>query len=371
MSTKHSGSETFLFAILLFVCLILALVYYFWYGVTANSAATQQTLIAVSSMTPTLDPVPATVKAALATATSQTATAAAKQPTKTFTPTNPPRPLKAQLMEIIAIEVDASKRADVEQAMSLFAPNAVITDDASKTQWVGLAQIRSRYIETFKRYQFLENVDEFIDLKQDSEISATVRVTQTGKDLDLSSGKPFDTPQNLESWQFVKLQGEWKIASLTYFLPLSASKYYTIQNFHNQLCLEQYTNLAVVQDDCHGAPPSQWWQFLPTDDKNFQNIINKSGKCVDIDGNGGVMNGIIARNCDPSRDTQFWKLELHGGYFTIIGKHPDPTKPGLVMCVDVRQFSHTPGLQMLYFDCNQDHNGVNDANQLWLATVIQ
>jgi ketosteroid isomerase-like protein len=361
MATKHSGSETFLLVILLLVCLGLVLVYYVWYGVTANSSVAQ-----IPTFTPTIAPVEASVTAALETATSQAATAAAIQPT--ITPTNTPRPLRDQLTDIIVMEADASKQADVNKALSLYAPDAEIIDAASGTKWVGLNQIRSRYVDDFGMHKYLENNDEFIDLKQDSPISATVWVTQTGTVSNLSGGTPFPTPANRESWQFVKLNEGWKIKVFTYFLPT----YYTIQNFHSHLCLEQHTNLAVVQDDCTGRPSTQWWQFSPTDDKNFQRIVNKNSMCMDIDGNAGEADGIILRPCNPNSETQLWRLELYDHYITIVSKHRDPNKPEIPkFCVDVQQFKPDLKEQMIYFDCNQKHNFRDNANQLWLVTEVQ
>ncbi len=82
MQTKHSGGETFLFAILLFVCVVLYLVYIGAYGIYSNSAATQPTGIPVSKQSPT----PA------ANVTQQPTRTPTDTPTPTITPTDTPTP---------------------------------------------------------------------------------------------------------------------------------------------------------------------------------------------------------------------------------------------------------------------------------------
>ncbi len=362
MPTKHSSSETFLLAILLFVCIVLYLVYVVWYGSSSNNAVALQTLTA-TSITPTPN-VQTRVAVAQAIATSQTATAIAKLPTKTFTPTNTPRPLSDQLMDIITMEADVSKHTDVQKALSLYAPDAEIIDAASGTKWIGLDQIKSRYVDTFNQFKFLENNDEFGDLQQDSPISATVWVTQTGTVLNLSGGTPFPTPANRESWQFVKLNEGWKIKVFTYFMPT----FYTIMNRNSQLYLEGISNTAIVQNYFRGAD-SQKWQFVQIDNDFYQIKDKQRGLCIDIDGQASVVDGIIQRGCDKTRDTQLWHLQWQGNssYFLMISKHSDPVRNlNIEMCIDIQQFKRDAMEQPIYFDCNPTRDGTQNANQLWL-----
>jgi len=81
----------------------------------------------------------------------------------------------------------AARHYPALQALGLYADNAVIVESFSGVQWVGLDQIRSRYLDLFNRLTFLENTHEFLDLKQDSEDNATVRVRQRAKVTELKS----------------------------------------------------------------------------------------------------------------------------------------------------------------------------------------
>lgn len=350
-----------LIAFSLFV--LLYLTYAFLFANASSRIATQQTQTALPTSTATANIIQTRVAEALASATAQTATAVASQPT--VTPTNTPRPLRDQLMDIIASEADASKQGDVGRALSLYAANAEVVDASTHTTWAGLDEIRSRYIDTFSRFEFLENKDEFIDLVQDSDVSATIRVTQTGTVLDLGGGTPFPTPPNRESWQFVKLDDGWKISVFTYFLPLSPPTYYTIMNYHSKLCLEVLTHpersgAAVVQDYCTGAD-NQRWQFLQQNNGTYKIILKYSDMCLDIDGKAEQDDGLIQRACDPTRDTQLWTAQEYGSYIAIKGVHRG-------LCVDDPGFSLGPTTQILYYGCNATHDGVNDANQLWLQS---
>lgn len=330
MATKHSGSETFLFGILLFVCIILFLVYVVTYREYSTTAVAQQTETQIAVLQESATPV------ATATLTPTLV------PTITITPTNSPS-VQDQVWAVILAEADASKQGEVNKALSLYADTAVITDTASGTQWIGLDSIRQRYEDTFKQYQFLENNDVLADF-QYSDITATVTLTQTGRVKDLNSGSVFDTPPNREIWNFINQDGNWKIAGFAYFVPApqtATTVYYNLIMRHSKDCLGIDGGLAA---ELGCGQNSQIWNVVAalTNPNYFQLKVQDSNNCL-ASSSTLETDPFVLKNCDEN-DSVLWQKKPSGGFFQLVNKTL-LAKEQSKMCVDAEMFGNYTVIQ--------------------------
>lgn len=285
-----------------------------------------------------------------------------------FVPTQPtPVPTSVdqdQVWAVVLAEAAASKKGNVDQALSLYTDTAVITDTASGTQWIGLDQIRQRYVDIFKQYQFLENNDVLADF-QHSNITATVTLTQTGRVKDLNSSNVFDTPPNREVWNFTDLDGVWKIAGFAYFVPLpssSATAYYNLIMRHSKKCLGIDGGLAA-EVGC--SPNSQIWNPVSaTTNPNYTQLkIQNSNTCLAASSTM-VTDPFVLKNCNGD-DSVLWQKKPSGGYFQLVNK-TILTKEQTNICVDAEMFGTYTIIQWMckpYLDDDQLDN------QLFCQTI--
>jgi ketosteroid isomerase-like protein len=116
-------------------------------------------------------------------------------------------------------EKDAALRGDVEAAMKLWSPVGVVRDanytqddPSDDTVWVGLDQIRRRYVQEFSRHQYLglqhSDASVFIEgdtARVDNDLHATIRTPTGIQQVFLSKG---------DRWMFVRDQNGWRIREL-------------------------------------------------------------------------------------------------------------------------------------------------------------
>ncbi|TAK34256.1 MAG: hypothetical protein EPO21_09925 [Chloroflexota bacterium] len=131
----------------------------------------------------------------------------------------PPSP--EPLLRLMEDEATATRNGDVEWAMSLFAPNAVVRDAGGENgkilQWSGHTQIRQRY-SSLPRFSSL-NYNGAVVTFDDTKIRAAARASTNGEYVD-AEGKAVPIASiDGERCTFRQIGGVWKIVSFVYNAP--------------------------------------------------------------------------------------------------------------------------------------------------------
>ncbi len=111
-----------------------------------------------------------------------------------------------------------------------------------------------------------------------------------------------------------------------------------------------------------GNVANQRWQFLPTLDGRYFQILNlNSGKCLDKSMDNGDVNGepVYQFNCTWYAHNQQWYFEQRGvaGYAVIRNAEDG-------RCLDIRNFDTSNGAPVQVWDCNSASRA--QWNQTWI-----
>jgi ketosteroid isomerase-like protein len=120
------------------------------------------------------------------------------------------RSSEEEIHNLIAAEANAAFEHDVDAAVDLFAPNAVVRD-AKGPSWMGEAQIRKRYSE-LESFDALAHVDIILFMNEGREFASALASTEGQIE---GQGLPIRSVLG-EVWVFKRIDGDWKIQSFTY-----------------------------------------------------------------------------------------------------------------------------------------------------------
>lgn len=118
------------------------------------------------------------------------------------------------IRELIDQEADAAREGDVDKAVSLYAPGAVVRDAGAGVGWSGLSEIRQRYSD-LPKFKKLDHVDVTVTFGEDGEFARAVAST-AGEILNNDGSITFISSVSGEIWSFRRIEGDWKIVSFTY-----------------------------------------------------------------------------------------------------------------------------------------------------------
>lgn len=139
-------------------------------------------------------------------------------------------PDSREIRELITAEAVAAFEHDIDKAVELFAPDAVVRDGQAEigkalgivptdvqSTWVGLGEIRDRY-RHLPEFRKLDHVDVTVIFEEDGQ--AARAIASTSGEIVNEDGTT-DTISSIdgEMWRFQKIDGNWKIASFTFNAP--------------------------------------------------------------------------------------------------------------------------------------------------------
>jgi len=120
---------------------------------------------------------------------------------------------EGQIRQLIAHEATAALDHDVEKAVSLYAPEAVVRDARGGISWFGPREIRDRYSK-LPEFKKLAHVDLIVTVNPSLESASALGSTE-GEFVE-DGGLTHISSVAGEQWSFAKIEGVWKIASFTY-----------------------------------------------------------------------------------------------------------------------------------------------------------
>jgi len=139
----------------------------------------------------------------------------------------PGPPSTDPMRELIAMEATAALQGDVDKAVDLYAPNAVVRDGRGEigkalgivpshvqSTWSGLDEIRDRYTH-LERFNELQHVDVTVTFEQGGQVARAVGST-SGEMVNADGTTTPISSIDGEMWTFQKIDGAWKIISFTY-----------------------------------------------------------------------------------------------------------------------------------------------------------
>jgi len=132
-----------------------------------------------------------------------------------------------EIRQVIADEATAARTGDVDGAVELYAPNAVVRDGQAEigkalgvlppnvqSTWSGFDEIRDRYTH-LEKFNELHHVDVTVTFEQGGQIARAVGSTSGEMVTADGSTTPISSIDG-EMWTFQKIGGTWKIISFTY-----------------------------------------------------------------------------------------------------------------------------------------------------------
>lgn len=126
----------------------------------------------------------------------------------------PEGPSERPIRQAIAAEAAAAKEGDVDKAVSLYAPGAVVRDAGAGATWSGLPEIRRRYSD-LPKFNKLDHVDVTVTFDEHGEFARAVASTAGVIVNEDGSTSPVSSV-DAERWSFEKIEGRWKVVSFTY-----------------------------------------------------------------------------------------------------------------------------------------------------------
>ncbi len=127
------------------------------------------------------------------------------------------RPVSSMdILDTIRAEAKYSKNHDMEAALALFEPDAVVRDAGARPPqtWSGTMEIKERY-EKLPTFIKLDHIDLILSLDAGKEF-ARVRGSTIGEYLDAGGKRIVISNVNGEEWALRKEKGTWKIVSFSY-----------------------------------------------------------------------------------------------------------------------------------------------------------
>jgi len=122
------------------------------------------------------------------------------------------------ITNVIEKEASLVLNRSMDQAISLYTDNASIRDYLGQVTFSGKDQIADRY-NNLEVFTYLQHQAITVAFSQDGSTARAIADT-VGTFIDKTTNSPVNISSNQgERWTLEKINGEWKITSLTYNLP--------------------------------------------------------------------------------------------------------------------------------------------------------